>query len=286
MIKVKLQKKPKTTVNRNTFFYALLFIGLLLVSLSAFNLYKKAGQPYEKPNESQYKIGYISKLGGRFEKVISKDKFASLKKNNSLFSNETYQLQEGSSLVLRLADETLSLRGPCLFKLAVFSPERKEVYVNFLTLGEIKEKSLSDKIKLTYKGWRIQPQFQESELQNEKSQGFKPLTLSESKPQEKQQSATAKSFDEIDWEFLVAKKRDLLRKCYENYLRKNPLAKGIITIEFNLQNSGKVSSARVEDSSFFKDETFRACIIDVFLRIKTEPFSGSPVPVQYPIEFN
>ena len=86
-------------------------------------------------------------------------------------------------------------------------------------------------------------------------------------------------------EEIISIKRPLLKKCYENYLLDNPMATGELVVEFTLNTNGRVSSAKVKDSSFFRSEAFKLCIVNVFKQIRSRPFSGDHIQVTYPIEF-
>jgi TonB family protein len=230
----------------------------------------------------QYEIGEVFKLSGSLELSTGKGESLDVSSGQKVHSKESFVLGEGSSATFILSGEKIEIVGPAKFDFEVISPESQEVFVNLENFQEFNPKDGFDKLNLTYTGWTLEPSFTKKDLESAKKQDIDLPAINNTDVED---AATPKPTSESVLDELIASKRSLLKRCYENYLRKNPLATGELVVEFTLQNSGKVSSSRVKDSSFFKDETFKSCVQDVFKRIKTSPFEGDSILVTYPIQF-
>lgn len=235
----------------------------------------------------QYEVGYVKAVKRRASRKLKYSQSEKILKNDKVYSKETYILKDKASLNMILSGEEITILGPAKFSLSVIFPESKRVFINFSEFSKVKAKPELKNITLTYKGWVIESYFSKKDLEKTSNQEIKSLTVSDQDPDVPETSQKKELNKESMLDELIAAKRSLLKRCYENYLRKNPMATGKLVVEFQLQDTGKVSASRIKDSSFFKDESFKNCIQDVFLRIKTSPFEveGGHLTVTYPIEF-
>lgn len=267
-------------VTNNKTFLVLFFSGLLCIFIAGLSLFISIN-PHLFQNYIQYEVGSLSSLNGLVQKKDEAGKKHDMSKGQKVYSKESFFIGPNSSAEFKLSGEKLNIIGPAAFDIHVVSPEKAQVFVNFSKFSSIKNATDFQNIKLTFNGWLIGPYFSEADLKTTQSQEINLPAISQKEADEKSKDLNKESMlDE-----LIGAKRGLLKRCYENYLRKNPLATGKLVVEFTLNPSGKVSSSRIKDSSFFKDESFKNCIQDVFTRIKAKPFNGEAILVIYPIEF-
>ncbi len=262
----------------NKLFFSLFSLGLICIFIAGLSLFLSLNPSLLK-KQIQYEIGFVVSTTGDVKKYLTKSKKEPLKIKQKIYSKERFILATDSVATFILSNEEITLSGPADVSFEVISPETKKVFVNFSEFEGINPKNEFQNLILTYKGWIIKPYFNKSDLEDSTHYNIKvPTKLKNNSPNNILDKKPL--LDE-----LIASKRFLLKKCYENYLRKNPLATGKLVVEFTLQRTGKVSSSKIKDSSFFKDELFKNCIANVFTRIKTSPFNGSSIIVTYPIEF-
>lgn len=268
-----------TKVINNKTFLVLFSLGLLCLFTAGLSLFISLN-PHLFKNQIQYEVGSVVETKGKVQLKTSSGKLEDVVKKQPVYSRESFVIEQGASLKLKLSEENIEIFGPANFNIHVVSPEKAHVFVNFSKFSSVEPKTKLEKIKLTFDGWLIEPYFKPSERDTTKSQELSFPAISKDEPTENNGVNNESMLAEV-----IGSKRELLKRCYENYLRKNPLATGKLVVEFTLNPTGKVSSSRIKDSSFFKDESFKNCIQDVFTRIKTKPFDGESILVVYPIEF-
>ncbi len=280
MFKQTLKLKKKSLKVKSSKLFAFLFLlGLICLAIAGLSLFAGLNPALLKPT-IQYEIGHITSFKGKAEKATFPSGRERLLKKQKVYSKERFILGRRASITFKLSGESITVFGPADLNLEVISPETKKVFINFSKFEEVRPKENFSNLTLTYKGWLIEPYFEKEDLNSSSSRSIKASTISHGEDSSHKSPREKNFLNE-----LIASKRSLLKRCYENYLRKNPMATGKLVVEFTLQNSGRVSSSRVKDSSFFKDESFKNCLQDVFRRIKTKPFEGDAIPVTYPIEF-
>lgn len=262
----------------NKLFLFLFSLGLICLAFAGLSLFLGLNPSLFKP-PVQYRIGSILSVKGDVTIGLIASSREAAVKDRFVYSKERVVLKGNSSATFKLSGESITISGPADLTLEVISPETKKIFINFSKFKEVSPKDEFKNLILTYKGWVIEPYFNSNDLNSSTLQKIQTHSISdEERPDDKPEE------DDLLNE-LIASKRSLLKRCYENYLRKNPMATGKLVIEFTLQNTGKVSSSKIKDSSFFKDGAFRNCLQDVFRRIKTDPFEGPSILITYPIEF-
>jgi hypothetical protein len=267
-------------VTNNKTFLFLFFSGLVCIFIAGLSLFISLNPNIFK-DKIQYEVGTVEGFNGSVDRLQGEDSWA-VSIGQALYSKEEFKVEPGGSISLQLAKENIKILGPAQFEIQVISPEKAQVFINFSKYTNVEPKDGFEQIKLTFDGWLIEPYFSAEDLG---SNNTRELNLPAISNEDTEGSQDTSEMKESMLDELIGAKRDLLKRCYENYLRKNPMATGKLVVEFSLQNSGRVSSSRIKDSSFFKDETFKNCVQDVFTRIKTTPFSGDSILVTYPIEF-
>lgn len=274
------KQKKLLLVTNNKIFLFLFFSGLVCILIAGLSLFISLN-PNVFKNKVQYEVGFVKDFRGSVSLISGEDSDL-VSKSLPLYSKEEFKVGPESSVTLMLAKEIITIVGPAQFDIQVISPEKAQVFLNFSKYTDVEPKISFEQIKLTFNGWLIEPYFNEGDLETENTKELSLPAISGGDSENTQETSEMK---ESMLDELIGAKRDLLKRCYENYLRKNPMATGNLVVEFTLKNSGRVSSSRIKDSSFFKDESFKNCVQDVFTRIKTTPFSGDAILVTYPIEF-
>ncbi len=238
-----------------------------------------------------YSIGKVIDFKGEVLKQTDLDtKKSQVTFNDKIYSNHKYYLKKDSYVEMEINTQTLNIVGPAVFTFNVLSSKSKTVFINFNEFTEILPKDFkSENINLTYKGWTIEAFFDPvKDLENSEKRNLKGLNSFEELGDEVVSEEPLPLLEEEKSSYIeeiISIKRPLLKKCYENYLQDNPMSTGSLMVEFTLSTSGRVSSAKVKDSSFFRSESFKLCIVNVFKQIRSRPFSGDHIQVTYPIEF-
>ena len=74
--------------------------------------------------------------------------------------------------------------------------------------------------------------------------------------------------------------------CYETALAKSPGLQGKITVSFNIEPSGQITSAAIQDSTLDHDGLER-CVLTAVVGWQFCPRTGAePLAVSYPFTFN
>ena len=95
---------------------------------------------------------------------------------------------------------------------------------------------------------------------------------------------TTRGLSEEEISAVISNNKNYLFKCYTQLLQKQPEAKGEVSLNFTIENSGKVSSCEAS-SKQIKDETFFRCLKEVMLRIEFMSFKGPGISTLFPIVF-
>lgn len=266
-----------------------LVLGFVLLIISGGLLYLNLNT-HLLGDKTYYKIGAVEDYKGNVFKHSPDSKTNRIDFGDPIYSNQAYVLEDNSYIEVQINKETINILGPAKFNFNIVNPSSRKVFINFSEFTEVLPKRFeSDSIQLTYKGWTIEPFFNpktdleksdKTQLEKSEDRLEEDVAVEEKEPQPIPEEEKPSYLEEI-----ISIKRPLLKKCYENYLKENPMATGELTVEFTLQNNGRVSSARVKDSSFFRSELFKTCIVNVFKQIRSRPFAGDTLQVTYPIEF-
>jgi outer membrane biosynthesis protein TonB len=87
-----------------------------------------------------------------------------------------------------------------------------------------------------------------------------------------------------DIQAVIRDKYDLLRKCYEAALARDPQAAGKVTVRFVIDRQGAVNEACVKDSSL-ADATAVACMLEQYRQLRFAPANGQTTVI-YPVVFS
>lgn len=105
------------------------------------------------------------------------------------------------------------------------------------------------------------------------------MSTTSSKPSEQDEIP---SNDYLDGE--IGKQKDQFQKCQSNALREQAEARGQILVGLTIAPDGKVTEVRVVNSTML-DNKMNSCILEVFRRLKFNPFKGAPIVRSFPLSF-
>jgi hypothetical protein len=74
------------------------------------------------------------------------------------------------------------------------------------------------------------------------------------------------------------------RRCYQNLLQKEPQAKGEASLNFTIENNGRIGLIEIT-SVALKSEEFKRCLTSVLERVQFRAFSGTSISTFYPVKF-
>ena len=83
---------------------------------------------------------------------------------------------------------------------------------------------------------------------------------------------------------IIRNQRTFLNRCYAQYLRLNPDARGRIDCALTIEPDGTISTARVIGSTI-PDSALQQCVVSTLQRARFKSFNGDPIIVNYPINF-
>jgi outer membrane biosynthesis protein TonB len=102
----------------------------------------------------------------------------------------------------------------------------------------------------------------------------------ESKPPTKAQGANTLSDKEIAQ--VIQAQMSNLSRCYGRYARKNPDARGRLKTSIAIKPDGSVSRASIINSP---DAELENCILQILKALHFKKFAGTPININYPMNF-
>lgn len=81
---------------------------------------------------------------------------------------------------------------------------------------------------------------------------------------------------------ILRAQRSNFMKCYTALLQKQPDAKGDMSLNFTIENTGKVGLIEI-NSIALKDEELEKCIGSVLSRVQFRAFAGTPISTFFPL---
>lgn len=88
--------------------------------------------------------------------------------------------------------------------------------------------------------------------------------------------------DEINT--VVSGQKSNFTKCYTTLLQKDPQAKGELSLNFTIENSGKIGFVEINSAQLQNDE-FKKCLSTVLSRVQFRTFEGSAISTFFPLKF-
>lgn len=258
-------------------------IGLLLFGLVALGLSYWLHRRQETRLASQFRVAQVEQLTGQvwilspgFEK---KRKVTNLSPVASMESVETDETGEGRIIF----DNTSIVR---IFPESQVLIERVEISDGFqdtliLQRGDLRveEAGRAEEFFISKNGQRVAAQdYHKLALAAEPL--LKPTPVdTNSTPAE-----SGLSEDEIF--SLVGAQRGNFMKCYTNLLQKQSDAQGEVSLNFTIENNGKVGLIEVSSAQApMKEADFVKCLTQVLLRVEFRSFSGTPISTFFPLKF-
>jgi hypothetical protein len=130
------------------------------------------------------------------------------------------------------------------------------------------------------------------EKESNPEKAFQQTPQPEEKPDEKLTSSSKDKFVEQKNSLpnayitnIIRSQKTFLNRCYVQHLRTDPDAKGKIETSITIEPDGNISTARVIASSI-ADPQLQQCIVSTLQRAKFKTFTGDPIIVTYPINFD
>lgn len=256
-------------------------IGLLIFGLSALIISFWIDKRMHRDLEAQSQIGRVEKLYGQVSTFRAgsnqKRTVGQLEFLSSLDSVETADQSEArvsmdNSAVLKILPESL---------VTFERTEMVDGYQDVLVLqrGEIRieEPGRSGEFFISKNGQRVAAE-QYHQLSISKEPVARPAPVETSVTE----SHSGLSDDEIN--SLVSAQRPNFMKCYTGLLQKDPQAKGELSLNFTIENSGKVGLIEVS-SARLQNEDFKRCLSQVLTRVQFRSFSGSAISTFFPLKF-
>lgn len=102
------------------------------------------------------------------------------------------------------------------------------------------------------------------------------------KPLETNNTSSQLSEEEIHT--LLNGQRSSFFKCYAQLLQNSPESKGMISLNFIIEPSGKIQQASV-DSKDLPDKNFQKCLVEILKRLEFRSFAGPSISTLFPMKF-
>lgn len=267
--------KGKNAAKAKLLISGLLVFGLLALGLSFWVQYRQ-----EKKTANQFRIAQVEHVTGNvwilapgFEKKRKVERVSALMPGESIETEDT-----GEALVL--FDNTAGLR---VFPDSLVLVERNDLSDDIqdtviIQRGEIRveEPGRAGEFFVSKNGTRVAAaDYHRLALASEPVQ--KPVAATDLYSSEAEGGL---SEDEIVG--ILRAQRGNFMKCYTTLLQKQPDAKGELSLNFTIENSGKVGLIEVSSANL-KDEDLRKCVTNVLARVQFRAFPGTPISTFFPL---
>lgn len=257
-------------------------IGLLVFGIGALIVSFYIEQKMRRDRDSQTQIGRVEKSYGQVftfrPGTNQKRKVSKLEFISPLDSVETEDQSEArvamdNSAIIKILPESL-----VTFERVEMADGFQDVLV--LQRGDIRieEPGREGEFFISKNGQRVAAK-QYHQLNLSKEPIDRPVPL---QPLNVTENDSGLSDDEIN--SLVGAQRPNFMKCYTGLLQKDPQAKGELSLNFTIENSGKVGLIEVS-SARLQNEDFKRCLSSVLTRVQFRSFSGSAISTFFPLKF-
>lgn len=257
---------------KNWIYYVFLAGGLLLFAGSlwfSFSLNKNSNQAQRIALVSR-ETGQVSILRNNFTRRDKVEKLSPIYSLDSIETNETGEavLFFENQFKVRIQDSSL----------VTVEKQDKEAAVIIIKKGDLQVISVGRKQELyiAKNGKRIEAQdYTNSEL--EISSATSPVGTPEPK--------LSSSLSDEEISSVLNGQTAAFRKCYAQLLQKDEKAQGMATLNFTIENNGKISSL-VIDSDKLNSEEFKKCLSDIAERLSFRAYPGTKISTRYPLKFD
>lgn len=270
-------EKGKRSANASIWILGLLVFGLAALVLSYW-LHRRQ----EAARSSQFRIAQVEHLTGDvwilysgFDKKRKVNRISPISASESIETDDT-----GEARVI--FDNTAVIR---VFPDSMVLIERSEMTDGFqdtlvLQRGDIRveEPGRTGEFFISKNGTRVAAQdYHKMALATEPIQ--KPVAI-----EDPNSTAADGGLSDDEISSLVGAQRGNFMKCFTSLLQKQPDSKGDVSLNFTIENSGKVGLIEVNSVSL-RDEEFKKCVISVLSRVEFRAFSGTPISTFFPLKF-
>lgn len=256
-------------------------VGLLFLGLTALivSFWIESRSKFER--DSIYQIGQVERQKGQvwvFRAGLEQKK--KVDKTLSISPLDTVEVEDGSEA--RLLFENTALVKLMSESLVTF--ERVELESNaqdviFIQRGDLRveDPGRDGELFISKNGQRMA-----AKIYNESKLAQEPVNRPKLVDSNSTEAASGLSDDEIST--LVTAQRSNFMKCYMALLQKEPTSKGEVSMNFTIENSGKVGLIEISSVTLKQDE-FKKCLTQVLSRVQFRSFSGTPISTFFPLKF-
>lgn len=256
-------------------------VGLLLLGLTALiiSFWLESRSKFER--DSIYQIGQVERQKGQV--WVFRAGLAQKKKVDKTFSIsplDSVEVEDGSEARLLFENTALvKLNSETLVTFERVELESSAQDVIFIQRGDLKveDPGRDGELFISKNGQRVA-----AKIYNESKLAQEPVSRPQSVDSNSTEAASGLSDDEIST--LVTAQRSNFMKCYMTLLQKDPTAKGEVSMNFTIENSGKVGLIEIS-SVALKQEDFKKCLTQVLSRVQFRSFSGTPISTFFPLKF-
>ncbi len=255
--------------------------GLLVLGLTALviSFFIESRSKFER--DSIYQIGQVERQKGQvwvFRPGVDRKK--KVDKMLPVSPLDSVEVEDGSEARI-LFENTALVRLPSE---SMVTFERVDVDdgaqdVIFIQRGDLKveDPGRDGELFISKNGQRIA-----AKLYNESRLAQEPVNRPKSVETNSTETSSGLSDDEIAT--LVTAQRSNFMKCYMTLLQKEPQSKGDVSMNFTIENSGKVGLIEIS-SVALKQDDFKKCLSQVLSRVQFRSFSGTPISTFFPLKF-
>ena len=83
---------------------------------------------------------------------------------------------------------------------------------------------------------------------------------------------------------VMESQRSVFFKCFSQLLQKSPQVKGVVQMQFVIENNGKLSGLKLE-STELQDPIFLSCLKEALRRVEFRSYQGTPISAVFPLQF-
>ncbi len=268
------QKAADKNSSQNSIVIGFLILGLLLFGAS---LYLSTRPSADR--DQSIRVGRVSRETGTV--VVIRDNYTKKEKverQTSVYTLDSVETNDtGEALISFENLFSVRILDSSFVTIEKTGEARKDQVVLIVKKGEIKVENFGreGELLIAKNGQRVAAEsYNASDLQ-EVVVVTSPTPDLNSKP-------TSLTEEEIST--IMSGQASLFKRCYTQLLQKDEKAQGTVTLNFSIENNGKISETTL-DSPQIQNEVFKKCILDVIGRVAFRNYSGPPISTRYPLKF-
>lgn len=255
--------------------------GLLVLGLTALVISFFIESRSKLERDTLYQIGQVEKQKGTiwvFRPGVDQKK--KVDKTMPISPLDSVEVEDGSEARI-LFENTALVRLPAetLVTFEHVDVEDGSQDIIFIQRGDLRveDPGRDGELFISKNGQRMA-----AKIYNESKLAQEPISKPQAVDSNSTEAKSGLSDDEIST--LVSAQRSNFMKCYMTLLTKEPSAKGEVSMNFTIENSGKVGLIEVSSVALKQDE-FKKCLTQVLSRIQFRNFTGTPISTFFPLKF-